>query len=79
MGISDLVAHLRPQNPPLPRYRCECGFPCYSQGQESYHRDKACLATRSMLNVMSARSRLGHDDHTGLETNGLILLERLNP
>ncbi len=79
MRISDLVAHLRPLNPPLLRYRCECGFPCYSRGQESYHRDGACIAIRRLLNVMSARIRLGHYDHTGLETSGLVLLERLNP
>jgi hypothetical protein len=76
--ISDLVTHLRSLNPPLLRYRCECGFPCYSQGQENYHRDGACIAIRRMLNVMAARIRLGHDDHIGLETSGVVVLERLS-
>ncbi len=56
------------------RYRCKCGFPCYSAGQEQYHRDGACFAIRRMVSVMVARERCGRRDHTGLEVDGMRLL-----
>ncbi len=55
------------------RYRCKCGFPCFSAGQEEYHRDGACLAIRLMVGVMAARERHGRHDHTGLEVAGMRL------
>ncbi len=61
------------------RYRCKCGFPCYSAGQEQYHRDGACLAIRRMVSVMVARERCGHRDHTGLEVDGMRLQRTVRP
>ena len=61
------------------RYRCKCGFPCYSAGQEQYHRDGACLAIRRMVSVMVARERCGRRDHTGLEVDGMRLLRTARP
>ena len=55
------------------RYRCKCGFPCYSASQEQYHRDGACLAIKRMVSVMAARERCGVRDHTGLEVDGMRL------
>ncbi len=55
------------------RYRCNFGFPCFSAGQEQYHRDGACLAIRRILSVMAARERCGRRDHTGLEVDGMRL------
>ncbi len=55
------------------RYRCKCGFPCFSAGQEEYHRDGACLAIRLMVGVMAARERHGRHDHGGLEVAGMRL------
>ncbi len=56
-----------------PRYRCECGFPCYTVEQEAYHRDRACLAIRRMVGVIGARERCGRYDHAGLKVNGITL------
>ncbi len=55
------------------RYRCKCGFPCYSEGQEQYHRDGVCLAIRRMVSVMAARERNGRRDHIGLDVGGMRL------
>ncbi len=61
------------------RYRCKCGFPCFSAGQEQYHRDGACLAIRLMVSVMVARERCGRRDHTGLEVAGMRLQRMAHP
>ncbi len=61
------------------RYRCKCGFPCYSAGQEQYHRDGACLLIRRMVSVMAARERCGRRDHTGLEVGGMRLQGTTRP
>ena len=61
------------------RYRCKCGFPCYSAGQEQYHRDGACLAIRRMVSVMAARERCGRRDHNGLEVGGMRLQRTAHP
>ena len=63
------------------RYRCKCGFPCFSAGQEQYHRDGACLAIQLMVSVMAARERYGRLDHAGLEVAGMRLQRtpRLRP
>ena len=63
---------------PRPRYRCKCGFSCFSEGQESYHRDGVCLAIRRVMNVMSARERCGIQNHVGLDVNGIVLQQRLS-
>ncbi len=61
------------------RYRCKCGFPCFSPGQEQYHRDGACLAIRLMVSVMAARERCGRRDHAGLEVAGMRLQRTARP
>ncbi len=76
MSVSQFVAGLMLKS--QPRYRCECGFPCYSEGQESYHRDGLCLAIRRVVNVMSARERCGVENHVGLDVNGIVLQQRLS-
>lgn len=76
MSVSQFVAGWT--SSPRPRYRCECGFPCFSEGQESYHRDGMCLAIRRVLNVMSARERCGIENHVGLDVNGIVLQQRLS-
>ena len=55
------------------RYRCACGFPCYSEEQEIYHRQRLCLAIRRMLSVFVARERLGLCDHRGIVVGGIAL------
>ena len=59
------------------RYRCKCGFPCFSADQEEHHRDGACLAIRLMVGVLAARERHGRHDHTGLEVAGMRVQRRL--
>ncbi len=76
MSVSQFVAGLMSKS--QLRYRCECGFPCFSEGQESYHRDGMCLAIRRVVNVMSARERCGVEDHVGLDVNGVVLQQRLS-
>jgi len=58
-------------------YRCSCGFPCYSEGQEAYHRSRACISVKRVLAVVAARERSGHQVHVGVEVNGLVLRRML--
>lgn len=60
-------------------YRCSCGFPCYSDGQERYHRSGVCLAVKRVLAVVSARERAGQQLHLGVEVDGLVLRQMLTP
>ena len=56
-----------------PRFRCRCGFLCYSRGQERYHRNGLCRSLRRTLAVMAARERTGQRDHMGLVVDGISL------
>lgn len=60
------------QNPDI-RYQCQCGFPCYSEEQEIYHRQRLCLAIRRVLFVFVARERLGLRHHREILVGGIAL------